>query len=152
LLNAGNVLLLTTIEGLVRDLAVVVCNYQKIDVNLDSEEYNSLSNLLRKIPWEKDIFIDHSQLSILNQDRVPHVINWGYPLQWNDNFINGTYTEINLNERLGFLKRRFKEHRDNILHGDNIEYGNSFHLYTNLSALSEVLKVAEYYHKKIKNG
>lgn len=152
LLNAANVLLLTTIEGLVRELAGVICNYQKIEVNLDSEKYNSLSNLLRKIPWVNDIPIDKSQLSILNQDRVPRVINWGYPLQWDEDFINGNSTEINLNERLGFLKRRFKEHRDNILHGDNIEYGNSFHLYTNLSALSEVLKVAEYYHEKIKNG
>jgi hypothetical protein len=53
--------------------------------------------------------------------------------------------KVNLKTRLDFLRRRFKDDRDLILHGLQDDYGRGWNLFLNFSALSHVYAVLKYY-------
>ena len=53
--------------------------------------------------------------------------------------------KINLKTRLDFLRRRFKDDRDLILHGVEHNYSTKWNLFLNFSALSHVYEVICYY-------
>jgi hypothetical protein len=55
--------------------------------------------------------------------------------------------KISFKDRLDFLRRRFKEDRDLILHGLEKDYGKEWNLFVNFSALNQVYETCEYYRK-----
>lgn len=140
--KACNLLLMIAIEGIVRDLGEFLIVKQKLNIDLSSEQYNSLNNFLSKVPWESYYEIDSVQLSILQ----------GVTENKRSDLRKSPFetVKINLKTRLDFLRRRFKEDRDLILHGIESEYGKSWHLYVNFSALTQVKETIEYYDKLYK--
>ena len=136
LLRAFNLLLLTSIEGLVRKLGIFLIKKQELSVNPFDNSYNSLDNFLRKIPWKEDISISRNQLTMLtsNYERV----NYNDPLSSRiDPFQK---VNVSIKTRLDFLRRRFKESRDLILHGQETEFNKPYHGFINASALEEVIE------------
>lgn len=135
-LKSSSLLLLTTIEGLVRSLGIYLVKRQGLNVNPnDKRKYASLDRFLRKIQWKKDLKIDG----------ITHGLLTG-----NLSFHKGTETafvEANLEERLGFLARRFKDNRNVILHGEETHYANILNSFLNFSALKECLLTIKEYQK-----
>jgi hypothetical protein len=135
-LKAFNLLLLTSIEGLTRNLGLYLVTKQGLVVDPYSEMYNSLDGFLRKIPWKADLKRTRTSLSLLtsNYDRI----------NYNDPFTKlpdpMEQISITLKTRLDFLRRRFKENRDLILHGQETEYDKPYYGFVNAAALYEVLE------------
>lgn len=134
--KAGNLLIITITEGLVRSLGAHLKEKQGITVDLnDKRKFASLDSFLNKISWKKDLEIDKIKYGLLTGK---HVLE-------NDAIEDNVY--VNLTERLGFLCRRFKENRNHILHGEETNYATSFNSFQNLSALKEVLLTIKEYNK-----
>ena len=157
---ASNLLLMTTIEGMVRDLAEYLNNKQNLNHNLRHEKFNSLDSLLRKGNWKKDYQITETELQILTQSKPPLVMNYSLPIdfrklgfsvpsnlnEWKEfKGIGNHKIKINLKTRLDFLRRRFKDDRDLIFHGQKSEYGTNWYLFVNFSSLSQVFETLKYY-------
>jgi hypothetical protein len=141
--KACNLILMTTIEGLVRDLAEFLNECQGLGLDLSSSKFNSLDSLLRNVNWAKDFKISASQLSlIIGQDQTS---SEKQPRS-EDNPLG--YSLIDLKTRLDFLRRRFKDDRDLILHGVDPDYGKTWNLFLNFSALTHVFEVITYYDKQ----
>ncbi len=142
-INKGaNLLLLTSVEGIVRDLGSFLIQKQNLNIDINDREYNSLDSFLRKIEWKNDYEISKIRLSLLTGN---------YELFINrdsNDFLQNE--QISLKTRLDFLRRRFKEDRDLILHGVESDYGKEWHLFVNLSALSQIYETVKYYLKKYK--
>ncbi|MDO7848248.1 hypothetical protein Q5H92_17910 [Hymenobacter sp. M29] len=134
--KAFNLLLLTGIEGLTRALGRYLVNKQGLEIDSDSDDYNSLDSFLRKIPWKEELKISKTRLSLLTNSYKR--VNYNDPLVVRGNPFESV--SINLKVRLDFLRRRFKENRDLILHGQETEYNKSYNGFINLSALLEVLE------------
>ena len=148
LIRACNLLLMTAIEGIVRDLASILNLKQNLNHDLSSAKFNSLDNLLRQGDWVEDYEIGMSEYEMLTRSKPPLVLNYSVPLDFKKlNIGLGFTTKINLKTRLDFLRRRFKEDRDLILHGQDSEYGSNWHLFVNFSALFEVHKTLIYYDR-----
>lgn len=146
--KACNLILMTTIEGIVRDLADFLNEKQGLNLDLSSNKFHSLDSLLRNVNWIKDFEISASQLAlIIGQDQTQKE----KPRRPDNNLLG--YTNIDLKTRLDFLRRRFKDDRDLILHGVDHDFGKTWNLFLNFSALSHVFEVIKYYDKlyKIKN-
>ncbi len=140
--KGANLLLMTSIEGIVRDLGEFLVERQGLKINIENKEYNSLDSFLRKIEWKNDFEIDKTELSLITGE---------YELLINQNIREPfEKVQINLKTRLDFLRRRFKEDRDLILHGIESDYGKDWHLFVNFSALSQVYETVKYYDKKYK--
>jgi hypothetical protein len=138
--KACNLLLMTTIEGLVRDIADFLNKEQRLNLNLNTTKFNSLDSLLRNGGWKEDFEISSERLSLITgQDQTAK--ERSIPTL-EDPF---RMRKINLKTRLDFLRRRFKEDRDLILHGLYHDYGNQWNLFLNFSALFEVFIVIKYY-------
>lgn len=137
--RACNLLILTSIEGIVRTLGKYLIDKQYLEIDLN-QEFNSLDSYLRKIPWEPDYEISNTKYKLLTGD-------WDFK---RDNIDHLKNININLKQRLDFLRRRFKEDRDMILHGLESDYGKEWHLFVNFSALEQVYETFEYYMKKYK--
>lgn len=134
--KAGNVLLITIIEGIVRKYGAILAHKQNLKIDPSDSKYNSLSSFLRTIPWKEDFKISHIRITTLNGDFPGIEIIRNYPEK---------YTTVGYGKRLEFLRRRFKEDRDMILHGLETEYNKPWRFYINLSALYEVyLAIYEY--------
>lgn len=144
--KACNLILMTTIEGFVRDLAEFLNEKQELNVDLAANKYNSLDSLLRNVNWIKDFEISASRLSLIigqdqtSREQAPHS---------DDNLLG--FSKVDLKTRLDFLRRRFKDDRDLILHGVDHDYGKRWNLFLNFSALSHVYEVIIYYDKLYKN-
>jgi hypothetical protein len=148
LYKAFNLLLLNIIEGITRKLGMYLIDQQKLDVDAHDEEYNSLDSFLRKIPWKKDLEISISKYILLTGDYSRSQIekNQDIPPLPKTIFVN-------LKSRLDFLRRRFKENRDMVIHGDELEYDDKLQSFINISALVEVLSaIIEYKCLYKKNG
>lgn len=142
LFKGSNLLIMISIEGLVRSLGNYLINKQQLDKSILNREYNSLDIYLRSIPWKDDFEIDETTLSLITGD-----------FQFLPDKIEKKTTDIkiiNLKTRLDFLRRRFKQDRDLILHGLEKDYGKPWHLYVNFSALYEVYLTIKYYEDKYK--
>lgn len=140
LIRSCNLLLMTTIEGMVRNLANFLIVHQELHEKHNEENYSSLNKLLRDVPWKEDFEIDTSSLSLLigeNKTRKEKISD-------GVNKLDETVF-VNLSTRLDFLKDRFKDNRDMILHGTYQEYNKNWNLYLNLSALVEVSGVCQRY-------
>lgn len=137
--RACNLLILTSIEGIVRTLGKYLIEKQNLEIDLN-QEFNSLDSYLRKIPWKPDYEISDTKYKLLTGD-------WDFKREKIDPLKN---ININLKQRLDFLRRRFKEDRDMILHGLESDYGKEWHLFVNFSALEQVYETFEYYMKKYK--
>lgn len=137
--RACNLLILTSIEGIVRNLGYFLIEKQELDIDI-KQEFNSLDSFLRKIPWEKDYEIGDTQYKLLTGD-------WDFRRDDVDPLKN---IQIDLKQRLDFLRRRFKEDRDLILHGLENDYGKEWHLFVNFSALEQVYETFVYYIEKYK--
>jgi hypothetical protein len=134
-IKASNLLMITTIEGLVRSLGIFLVEKQSLE-NIDplnKRKYASLDSFLQKIPWKSDIKLNSIKYGL---------ITGNYSLNTTG---DTSFVMSNLTDRLGFLSRRFKEHRNVILHGENVEYANSLNTFLNSSALQEVLTTIEEY-------
>ena len=133
-LKSCNLLLLTTIEGLVRSLGTYLVKQQELNINpLNKNKYSSLASFINNIPWKKDLQISDIKHGLLNGNFS------------NDKLSKTGLVSVNLTERLGFLSRRFKENRNNILHGEETKYDNSLNSFLNFSALREVLLTIQEY-------
>lgn len=136
--KACNLLILTAIEGLVRDLGLFLIDKQQLEVK-NFYSFNSLDSFLRKINWKKDYIISKTRYSLLVGDM---------------DFVTerDSLRDINISlmQRLDFLRRRFKEDRDMILHGLESDYGKEWHLFVNFSALYNVYETCLYYKKLYK--
>ena len=85
---------------------------------------------------------------MLTRSKPPLVYNHSIPIDFERlNIGFGITIKINLKTRLDFLRKRFKEDRDLILHGLESEYGSNWHLFINFSALAQVHKAVTYYDK-----
>ena len=137
-----NLIIMTTIEGMVRKLSNFLAVHQQLGDDFSEEKYKSLSSLLRDVKWKKDYKIDSTSLSLLVgenrtiKERRNEIRNGKKEFQF-----------IDLNIRLDFLKGRFKDDRDLILHGSYLEYNKKWNLFLNFSALIETKKVCEYYYE-----
>lgn len=143
--KAFNLMLLTSIEGLTRQLGVYLVKQQGLAVDPYSDEYNSLDKFLRTIPWKKDFTLRHTDLVLMTSDykRLNQNSNEKQPDPME-------LIEVSLKTRLDFLRRRFKENRDLILHGQETEYNKPYHGFINASALYEVLTSILEAHRKYK--
>lgn len=138
-----NLILMITIEGMVRQLANFLSIPHGLGEEFSEDKYISLNSLLREVNWKKDIRIDETSLSlIIGKDKTLKEYKSGIESQDNE------YLLIDLNTRLDFLKGRFKDDRDLILHGSYQEYNKKWNLYLNFSAFEETYEICEYYLKK----
>ncbi|MCF1422312.1 hypothetical protein [Mangrovimonas futianensis] len=142
LFRGCNLILMTTIEGMVRQLANFLSIPHELGENFSEDKYMSLNRLLRDVTWKKDITIDETRLSLmLGKDKTLK--------EYRSEFgIDRENVLIDLDTRLDFLKGRFKDDRDLILHGSYQEYNKKWNLYLNFSAFEETYEVCEYYLKK----
>lgn len=132
--KASNLLLITIIEGLVRSLGIYIASKQELTHDAtDKRKYASLDSFLNKIPWKIDLSISEIKHGLLTG-------NYSSYGQMKEKEI-----KTNLTERLGFLTRRFKDSRNLILHGEDIEYANTLNSFMNFSALKEVLLTIKEY-------
>jgi hypothetical protein len=138
-----NLIIMTSIEGMVRKLSNFLAPHHELGDDFSDDKYKSLSSLLREVKWKKDFKIDSTTLSLLVGENK--TIN-----ERRFDIKNGLrdFEIIDLNTRLDFLKGRFKDDRDMILHGSYIDYNKKWNLFLNFSALIETKKVCEYYDKK----
>jgi len=138
--KASNLLLITTIEGIVRSLGSFLAGMQQLQVNLqDKRKYASLEGFLNKIPWKADVQINGIKYGLLTGNYS------SYKRSAPD------YVWSNLTERLGFLCRRFKDNRNSILHGEETQYANALNSFLNFSALKEVLLTVQEYQAAYNN-
>jgi hypothetical protein len=138
-----NLILMTTIEGMVRELANFLSIPHELGEDFSEDKYMSLNSLLRDVSWKKDIEIDETRLSLmLGKEKTLQEYRDEFGLKNKENII------IDLNTRLDFLKGRFKDDRDLILHGSYQEYNKKWNLYLNFSAFEETHEVCDYYLKK----
>ncbi len=141
-LNRGcSLIIITSIEGIVRRLATFLSKYHDLPPDFSEEKYSSLNSLLRDVTWKEDIEIDSSRLSLLLG--ASKTIK-----ERQQQYANNTIIEVDLNTRLDFLKGRFKDDRDLILHGTQQDYNQDWNLFLNFSALFETYKVCTYYEEK----
>jgi hypothetical protein len=132
--KSSNLLLLTIIEGLVRSLGIFLVGKQGLQVDpLDKRNYSSLEGFLTKIPWKTDLPLGEIKYELLTGNRS------SYKEELTD------FVLSNLTDRLGFLCRRFKDNRNVILHGEEIQYDNALNSFLNFSALKEVLLTIKEY-------
>ena len=94
---------------------------------------------MREIPWKKDIEIDSNKLLFINSE---------YKFREDKTYDINPSVNVDLKNRLDFLRRRFKEDRNLILHGLDTEYGNPWNLYMNFSALTEVFMTIKSFENK----
>lgn len=138
-----NVLAIVTIESLVRQFGKYLIEKQGLEIDTESDRYNSIDSFLRKIPWKDRIKYSKTSAKLwtsnsfklkekekndLNSEEIDH----------SDLLGKGVF--LNYKERLDFLRRRFKENRDMILHGQEMIFDTDWQCYINVSALLEVLK------------
>ncbi|WP_343614109.1 hypothetical protein [Flavobacterium sp.] len=131
--KAASSLVLIELEGLVRQLGAFLIEKQNIDKTKLKKKYHSLDSFLKDIPWLEDFVIDEDHLMFLSGDFV-----------FKENREFERTTKISLKTRLNFLRRRFKENRNSILHGDAV-FGETWDLYVNFSAMLEVYSTIKYY-------
>ena len=60
-----NLILMTTIEGMVRDLANYLSKPHELGEDFSEDKFMSLNSLLRDVNWKKDIEIDETRLSLM---------------------------------------------------------------------------------------
>ena len=138
-----NLIILTSIEGMVRKLSNFLAIHHELGDDFSDDKYNSLNSLLRDVKWKKDYKINSTSLSLL--------VGQNKTITERRNAINNGLRDfeiIDLNTRLDFLKGRFKDDRDLILHGSYLDYNKEWNLFLNFSALIETKKVCEYYDEK----
>lgn len=137
LYQGASLLILPTIEGIVRKLGTYLIKTQELGDKYLHKEYNSLDSFLRNIPWKEDIEIEKSRLMFITGDY--EFMDERKFDKKNDN------VKVNLKTRLDFLRRIFKKERDTTLHGNMENIGDSWDLYRNYSALFEVYLTLRYY-------
>ncbi|MNJ84973.1 hypothetical protein D3C87_24370 [compost metagenome] len=143
---SSNMLIMSTIEGLIRDLAMVLNSAQEHNHDFNHRKFNSLDSLLRNGDWKDDYRISKRNLRMLTGDFEPYVSNSSDPKVEHEDEHN-TYEFISLKTRLDFLRRRFKDDRNDIFHGQNSKFGTDYYLFINLSALKQLYYVLIYYDK-----
>lgn len=139
LFRACNLIIITTIEGMVRKLSIQLAKNQGI-TDFKEDNHTSLNSLLRDVSWKKDYKIGITQLELITDQR--HRSN---SANRDIEIVEDEYAMVDINTRLDFLKGRFKDDRDLILHGSYQEYNKKWNLFLNLSALYEVYQTCLYY-------
>ena len=141
--NKGcNLIIMTTIEGIVRKLTTFLTIPHELGSDFSEEKYSSLNTLLRDVNWKKDFEINSTRLSlIIGENKTLKERKEDIMTE-----VNGTVM-VDINTRLDFLKGRFKDDRDLIMHGSYLNYSNKWNLFLNFSALVETQKVCLYYDK-----
>jgi len=134
--RASNLLIIIAVEGIVRKLGEYLI--EKLDLK-NIKESNSLDGFLRNINWESDFSISQTEYQLITGD-----FSYDRERKPLENL------KINLKERLDFLRRRFKNDRDLILHGIESDYGKGWNLFVNLSALNSVYETTMYYRNLYK--
>jgi len=147
--KALNLLTITSIEALVRKFGEYLIEKQELKVDLESGKYNSIDTFLRLIPWKFDMDYVKSYVYLITgtTDRYDKD-EQARTIKDEDSFIEGK--RVNYKIRLDFLRRRFKENRDIIVHGEETEYDKDWQSYINVSALYEVLKTMKEYKELYK--
>lgn len=140
LYRSCNLLILVCVEGMVRKLGAFLIEKQNLQLS-PKQEYNSLDSFLRNIPWKLDFEISSTEYKMITGD---------YDFRREGSSLDKI--QIGLKDRLDFLRRRFKEDRDLILHGIESDFGKEWHLYINLKALENVFVTIAYYTEKYKGS
>lgn len=137
-----NLILITTIEGMVRRLANFLAPHHELGENFSDEKFLSLNSMLRSVNWKEDFKISDTSLMMITgaEDILELTAVKKVP-------IGLQYKMVNLNTRLDFLKGRFKDDRDLIMHGSQLDYNKEWNLFLNFSALLETIKVCMYYEQ-----
>lgn len=139
--RGSNLILITTIEGMVRRLATFLSAHHNLPDDFSEEKYISLNRLLRDVNWKSDIEIEPTKLHlIIGESRTQK--------ERHEQYMNNEKITVDLNTRLDFLKARFKDDRDLILHGSNQDYNQDWNSFLNFSALYETYLVCKYYEEK----
>lgn len=150
--RAFNVLAIVTIESLVRQFGEYLIEKQELEIDLESDHYNSIDSFLRKIPWKDSIEYTKTAAMLWTSN--------SFKLKDKEENKKDTKAEevdpidflekgvfLNYKERLGFLRRRFKENRDVTLHGQEMIFDTDWQCYINASALLEVLRTMKEFTK-----
>ena len=142
LTKGTNLLLITCIEGLVRELASYLNVKQNLNLDLQSDRFNSIDSLIRNESWKEDFKEDYHTVKMLDNSSNFET----RPIIQEQNEYE-KYVLISIKIRLGYLRRRFKDNRDLILHGQNTDYDNTLNTFFNLSSLNDVIRVIMEYEK-----
>ncbi|MGQ1788069.1 hypothetical protein [Saccharicrinis sp. GN24d3] len=137
--KGSGILLMVAIEGIVREFGERLMIKQEIKEAIQNKEYNSLDSFLRSIPWKEDIVITQDKFMFLTG-------NYTFTNLKQKEFLNENVS-VNFKTRLDFLRRTFKEERNQVLHGEHIKNGQVWDLYRNFSALYEVYDTIKYYNE-----
>ena len=145
LYKAFNSLTIHTIEGLARKLGTFLIVWQNLPSDTCDGDYNSLDSFLRNIPWKNDLEIRISKYILLTGD-----YNRSDKEIVNDQPVLPRTKLVSLKYRLDFLRRRFRENRNIIAHGDSSEYSQELQAFINASAILEVMGAIIEYHQLYK--
>ncbi|HET6256731.1 MAG TPA: hypothetical protein VFE32_21850 [Puia sp.] len=129
LYTAFNLVMITSIEGIARSFGEYLLDKQRLHgSNQPARKSHSLDGFFRNNTWVADLPVSKGEYIQITGDFTPadsHIIT--YP------------------DRLGFLRREFKDRRNTLAHGENVEYEDTVQALINSAALAEVLEtIVEY--------
>jgi len=147
LIKAANLLVVTCIEGMVRKLAGFLKQEQNLTINLEPGNYNSLASLLREDFWKEDLQTESYIVRMLDTPENFRMRNEYSGVKSHEKFM-----DISIKIRLGYLRKRFKDNRDLMLHGQNTEYDNITNTFFNFGSLNDIISVLIQYDDKYRNN
>lgn len=133
-----NLIVITAIEGIVRSFGEWLIAKQSLTVKKKS---HSLDSFLKDTSWKPDLPILVSKYYQMTGD---------YNFEDSKAFSVTNYPKrlpktVDFKTRLAFLNRGFKERRNALAHGENVDYEDTVQALINAAALREVLQtVIEY--------
>jgi hypothetical protein len=144
LYKAFNLLMITGIEGIARSFGEYLLEKQPaIPAIKKARKSHSLDAFFRTNCWAEDLPISKSQYIQVTGD---------YNFSDSMAFSRGAWPmkenlTISYPTRLGFLRREFKDRRNSLAHGGNVEYEDTVQALINAAALSEVLETILEYNR-----
>lgn len=134
-----NLILITLIEGIVRSFGQYLIEKQK---GKPGKTGHSMDSFLKNTSWAVDLEIDKLDYYSITGD-----YNYG---EWRPDSIGlcvPKTVKVSYQTRLDFLSRGFKEKRNSLAHGDQVEYEDTLQALINTAALVEVLETIIQYSK-----
>jgi len=141
--KATNLLLITGIESLLRKLADFLNVKQRLNLDFNKVKYHSIDGLLRNPNWKEDLPFSGGHLVALENSE--YINNKIEEHENSESWEMFSTVNITLKARFGFLRRRFKDSRDLILHGQDTNYGNLKDTFLNMSTLYDLYTTLEEY-------
>ncbi|HTI07700.1 MAG TPA: hypothetical protein VL832_04055 [Puia sp.] len=143
LFKGFNLIMITTIEGIVRSFGEYLIKKQNI---VPEKISHSLDSFLKNTPWATDLEIDKIKYFSITGD-----YNYGDRIsQQAKRHPEPKTIKVTYQTRLDFLGRGFKERRNLLAHGKEVEYENTLQGLINAAALVEILETIVEYTKTYK--